>query len=690
MADRYWVGGTGTWDGGVLSKWSTTSGGAGGASTPTSTDNVFFDANSGTVTVTISGSRVCNNLTCTGFTGTITGASSPILSFYGNVTFSTGMALSLVSFRKRGASVSTFVSSGKSIPNLEINSADGTLTLGDALTVPGALTITAGTFNTNDYNVTPQYLFSNNSGIRVINLGSSTLTLSGSATALDLTTTTNLTLNSGTSSIIITNVSGNIRTGGGLIFNDVSFTSTTWNGNEVFISGSNTFNDLSITGRTTIGISSFLLDADQTISGTLTLSAGSTSSMRTFLRSDTIGTTRTLDCGSVSAADIDFRDIAIVGIAAPVSGTRLSDCKGNSGITFDAPKTVYWRATSGASWGASTSSWSLTAGGTATHAAFPLAQDTAVFTATYPSTGNITLNASYNIGSIDWSARTVSNISLTTSTFTPVIYGNWIGGSGLTNSGTGQITFSGRGSQTISCVGIPFTQGITVGSPGGSVTLLDAFSTSRSAAGALTVTEGTFDANNYNVTLSGSLGTFISNASTARTVAIGSGTWTIVASSTTAWNVTTATNLTVTGTGTITLTSASAKTFIGGGIQTYPTINQGGPGALTITGSNKFANITNTVVSTVRFAGGTTNEFSAFNLNGTSTAARLTLGSTNTTQAILKKPTTWNVGKGSLDSGNNTGLSFTAGTNDFLAISYINGQISIPAVTYNGNFFMFF
>ena len=332
----------------------------------------------------------------------------------------------------------------------------------------------------------------------------------------------------------------------------------------------------------------------------------------------------------------------------------------------------------------------MTSGGTSTQAAFPLAQDTAVFTATYPSTGNIILNAGYNIGSIDWSARTVSNISLSTGTVSPVIYGNWIGGTGLTNAGTGQITFSGRGSQTISSVGIPFTQGITVNSPGGSVTLLDAFSTSRNSIGALVVTQGTFDANNYNVTLSGSAGTFISSVSNTRTVAIGSGTWTIVASSPNAWNATNATNLTITGTGTINLTSASPKTFVGGGIQTYPTINQGGAGALYINGSNKFTDITNTAIGSVLFAGGTTNEFGAFNLNGTSTAARLTLGSTNTTQAILKKPTAWNIGTGSLNGGNNTGLSFTAGDNNFLSVSYINGQVTSPAVTYSGNFFLFF
>ena len=47
MANRYWVGGTGSWDTSSTANWSDTSGGAGGASAPTSADDVFFNSNSG-------------------------------------------------------------------------------------------------------------------------------------------------------------------------------------------------------------------------------------------------------------------------------------------------------------------------------------------------------------------------------------------------------------------------------------------------------------------------------------------------------------------------------------------------------------------------------------------------------------------------------------------------------------------
>jgi hypothetical protein len=53
MANRYWVGGTGTWDAANTTNWSTASGGAGGASVPTSADIVFIDADSGGGTITL-------------------------------------------------------------------------------------------------------------------------------------------------------------------------------------------------------------------------------------------------------------------------------------------------------------------------------------------------------------------------------------------------------------------------------------------------------------------------------------------------------------------------------------------------------------------------------------------------------------------------------------------------------------
>ena len=63
MADRYWVGGNGTWDASNATNWSTSSGGTGGATAPTSIDSVFFDDNSGVAgnTVVVGTNAVCSS-----------------------------------------------------------------------------------------------------------------------------------------------------------------------------------------------------------------------------------------------------------------------------------------------------------------------------------------------------------------------------------------------------------------------------------------------------------------------------------------------------------------------------------------------------------------------------------------------------------------------------------------------------
>ena len=99
MADRYWVGAPGdVWDSNTGTKWSATSGGAGGASPPTFADDVFFDAASGARQVFFGGGRSCNNLTFTGFTGTIEAQfSNNSLSIYGNLVLGATMGTSPVS-----------------------------------------------------------------------------------------------------------------------------------------------------------------------------------------------------------------------------------------------------------------------------------------------------------------------------------------------------------------------------------------------------------------------------------------------------------------------------------------------------------------------------------------------------------------------------------------------------------------
>jgi len=72
MANRYWVGGSGTWDASSTTNWATTSGGSSGASAPTSSDNVLFDANSGDGAISIVTGAAANFINAIPFNGSLT------------------------------------------------------------------------------------------------------------------------------------------------------------------------------------------------------------------------------------------------------------------------------------------------------------------------------------------------------------------------------------------------------------------------------------------------------------------------------------------------------------------------------------------------------------------------------------------------------------------------------------------
>jgi hypothetical protein len=602
---RYWVGGTGNWS--DTARWSTSSGGGSGASVPRSHDDVVFDSLSNATAYTatvnaVTGGIRTKALTIAGpLTGNLTLAgSTAIVGIHGNVTLpATGLTRTYTGDITLSSSSTgrTLTTNGVALAsNITINGVGSEWALASAFDIGiGAdFFITNGSIACGVYNFTARSISSNNGNSRTINFGSGTISLSGN-TPINLGTTETsrapLTVTAGTAQINFTSttpgLSGNNQT-----FYNVSFTSTS--AGTVTINGVNSFNNLSFTGITSAGLKNISITANQTITGTLTLSAGTNATMRHFVRSDTIGTTRTLTCAAFSGTDADFRDITIAGAAAPVSGTRLGDCKGNSGITFGAGATKYWNLASGGNWSAT--GWATSSGDTPAINNFPLAQDTCIFEATGLNSGaTVTVNQSYNIGTIDMSARTTNTMTLQTGTTTPSVYGNWINGTGTTLAGSNPTTFAGRGSQTITSAGQTFTQRFTIDTPGGSVTLQDALTLSQSVSTVLTLTSGTFDASSYNVSLSGAAGGFSSSNSNTRTIAIGSGTWSIGGTST--WTITG--SPTITGTGTISLTSASAKTFLGGGLAyTNITLNQGGAGALTITGNNTFANITNTYSAT--------------------------------------------------------------------------------------------
>lgn len=216
MASKFWVGGTDTWDATAGTKWSTTSGGAGGAAVPAPTDTAFFDANSGSGTVTKSGSVNVTSLDFTGFTGTYDAAGAAInTASNGVITFSAGMTLlnvGLMGPNANGGSTCTITCAGQTVAT-NCTVSNTTLTFADDFIISGRLGLSGGggTIVSNNHNVSAG-TFLSSSGTRNINMGSGTWSLSGTGTVWDTTTTTGLTLTPGTSTLKLTNSSGTART----------------------------------------------------------------------------------------------------------------------------------------------------------------------------------------------------------------------------------------------------------------------------------------------------------------------------------------------------------------------------------------------------------------------------------------------------------------------------------------------
>ena len=693
MANRYWVGGTGTWNTSSTTNWSDASGGSSGFSVPTVADNVFFDQ-AGTYTVTMTGALACLDITVSAGTVTFATGTSPTLNIRGSMSLLTGTLWS-----STGTITFSSTSTGRTVttngvnfePQIIFSGVGGGWTLGSALTSKNFVTLSAGTLDTGNYNLTLStgngFLVTSGASTKTLNLGSSTVT----AYALFVTagTESSLTLNSGTSTLSLYGTGGNCSFGSKTYY-DVSFTGTTGFPNILTFGN---FRNLSFVAPTS-EYRSIKLPGSATITGTLTVSAGAIPARRTFMRSSTVGTTVTLTCNAFSGDNVDFRDITITGAAAPITGSSLGDCKGNSGITFTSPKTVYWNLAAGGLWTAT--AWATTSIGAPADANFPLAQDTCVFSGTTASLadGNtITFNTTcpYHVGTLDMSARTTTSydmiLSLSPNTesfpdFGLQVYGNLLFGTGCTFTGTASrlsFAFYGRTTQLFTSAGVTSAAGVIVNAPSTVVVLQDAFTCSKSATDAVSVVQGTFNANNFAVTLNGAAGGVrVDSGTAARTIAIGSGVWTI--SGTSPWTLTT-TGATITGTGTLRFNSASSKTFAGGGGDySGITVANAGAGALVVTGSNTFGTLSNTVQpTTFSFTAGTTQTIANWSVSGTAgnlvtiqsaTAASHTLfKSTGTVSAdylTISRSTatssgaTWYAGANSTNGGNNSGWVFTA------------------------------
>lgn len=587
MADRYWVG-SGSWTSANTTNWSTTSGGAGGASVPTSADNVFLNASSGTCTLSGAG-LVCLSLDFTGYTSTFTASSG--ISIYGGLTLSASMTLAVngvfiifAATTDNGGAGWPITTNGKALPNGSANNyafsgTGGKWVFQDAITFGNAATIshTAGTLNFNSQTVTALAFTSSTAAARTLTLGSSAITLTGPNPWNVGGTAPTVTAN--TAVVTFTGNTGAMTMG-----------STNYNGVSMVFTGITAIGGPIFTGNFTVGNLTFTGTANKateaTFAGSVTCTTsfivnGNSAENRFWVKANTPGTAITISAPSTTLTNVDFMDIIGTG-GGSWSGTSIGNCWGNTGITFSPSVARYAVAAGNVS---STAMWSATNGGAA-GASVPLPQDSVYFTSS-SGAGTYTFDMPRIGRDKDFTGftRTVAYTSgLPIYHFGSVILSSTMT---FTAVNTSLHYFMGRGTHTIVSAGKSFfptnaNGGINMFAVGGSYTLGDAFT---NYPGVFTLHSGTFDTASYSLTV----GSVASSGTSTRAMYLGTSIVTLLQTTSGSW--------TVSGTG-MTMSAASAtisfgvafngaRTFSGNGY-TYGTLDYtvaNSPGSLAISGA---------------------------------------------------------------------------------------------------------
>jgi hypothetical protein len=551
VANRYWVGGTATWDTISGSKWSTTPGGAGGASVPTAADSVFFDQ-ALTYTVTIGGATPAACLDFTVSAGTVTFAGTTALNISGSMSLIAGTVWSATGTVTFNATTigKTVTTNGVTVAtNITFNGVGGAWTLGSALTNGGGtrtVTLGNGTLNLSTFTLTTAFFNSNSSVVRTLAFGTGNiLVLGAGGTLWNTGTTTNMTTTgtqvvnvSYTGGVATTVSSGTLNEANSISFN---FTAGTY----ALANTAGTKRNLNFTG-----FAGTVSNTAQTIYGNLTLAAAATytagTNAWTFAATTTgrtittngdtmdfpvvfdgngggwalqdamtVGSTRTttLTRGTLSLGSFT---LSTGGFSSSNSNTRTLNY-GTGNIT----------ATGSAGWNtATTTSFTLT--GTGALAVTCTGQAT-ITAGTWSEASAINFNINTTSGSITIATGSLGNLTILNNTITVgfgtstlTIYGNLdIQGASPTITGsTGGLIFAATsGTKTIRTSGETIPKDITFNGVGGTWQLLDNLTVNSASGVGTTLTNGTLDLNGNTLTTSG----FISSANTARTIAFGVG-----------------------------------------------------------------------------------------------------------------------------------------------------------------------
>ena len=507
MASRYWVLGTGTWDNSSTTNWSTTSGGSGGASVPGASDDVILDASSGGGTVTPNYDLSVKSITMGAFTGT--------LDFSAN---------------NNSPTMATFNCTGTGTRTLNMGSGTWTITGNNTNVID--LTVTTNlTFNANTSTV--NFTYSGSTGTRTIIIGSAisfynikisagTDTFTNTANNLYILGTMDFTGFTGTKADRNINIYGNLIFGTGM----------------TYTAGTQGFNFTS-TGASQLTTNGVFIDAPilfaKNGAGTVTLqddlSVGSTRTIT--LQSGTFNANNfNVTCGIFSSSNSNTRTF--------IMGSGTWTLTGNNATIWTTSTATNLTLNAGTStvnctYSGSTGSRTFSHGTAATalnNVSISAGSDTFVNNGTSPTyAGNLNFTGftgTWNMGTFNLTGNLILGIGMTTT------------------SGINILTLNSTGTQSITSNGVSIlgtAGGITQNGVGGTVTLNDDLTMASTKT--LTLTNGTFNANNKNVTC----GIFSSSNSNTRTFIMGTGTYTLTGNAATIWNFGTTTGLTFTKSG---------------------------------------------------------------------------------------------------------------------------------------------
>lgn len=377
MATYYWVGGTGNW--GNSTMWSLSSGGAGGAGVPLSSDDVVFDANSDTgssfvATIVNFTTANCRNFTVSGLDQSMTlslAGSFSVINFFGSVVMpSSGFQIQNlfsgeVYFTPTGST--TLDTNGVLIPSSVFKNSNGTCTLLSNLNVSQAFSFNDGTFNLGSFTLSCSSFGSTTSNIRTFDFGTGQINLSGTTGSNILTLTGPNATVTGSANVYLLATSGNynvavgapvvsfyVQSGSANITASASasFKTLDFTGS----SGTVSFTSLSITealkmGSRTGSVSSGLSLSGTTIGGyeflpgNVNFSGGISVNGNYFLGSDLINPSGAL---LISSATFDAANRNVSASYASVTGSTVTMGSGTWSFS-GGPGGIAWSVDSGGS-----------------------------------------------------------------------------------------------------------------------------------------------------------------------------------------------------------------------------------------------------------------------------------------------------------------------------------------------------